>query len=154
MLSEVQISLHLIPGWQALWPECWRGIPAAGAVSAAGTASAAVRQPEQSVNALVDALRLACESNDAHSAARALLQWAAAHWPEGPPTSLGALAQRVSSGTAAVRELDQALYAPGKQSWQGQALWQAFQQGMDDKQQHKQAGSEALSPLYPDWDRK
>ncbi|MDH3872273.1 MAG: hypothetical protein OEU44_08670 [Gammaproteobacteria bacterium] len=130
-----------------------RGIPAAGAVSAAGTA-AAVRQAEQPVNALVDALRQACESNDAHSAARALLQWAAVHWPEGPPTSLGALAQRVSSGTAAVRELDQALYAPGKQSWQGQALWQAFQKGLDDKQEHSQAGSEALSPLYPDWDRK
>ena len=109
---------------------------------------------QQRVSATVDALQQACTSNDADAAAKALLHWAAAHWPEGPPTSLGALAQRISSGGDAVRELDHALYAAGSQTWQGQALWEAFQQGMDVKTGHAPLDSESLSPLYPDWDRK
>ena len=122
-------------------------------VPAVAAATAETSRP-QSVNAAVDELQQACTANDAGAAAKALLQWAAAHWPEEPPTSLGALGQRISTGAAAVRELDQVLYAPGKQAWQGQALWEAFQQGMDGSTEHTQTHSEALSPLYPDWDNK
>ena len=115
------------------------------------TPAAAEPSRPQRVSATVDALQQACTSNDADAAAKALLQWAAAHWPEQPPTSLGALAQRISSGGDVVRELDQVLYAAGSQAWQGQALWEAFQQGMDGKTGHAQPDSDSLSPLYPDW---
>ena len=89
-------------------------------------------------------------SDDAAAASRALLHWAAVRWPEQPPTSLEALAQRVGSGAAAVRELDQVLYAPVRRPWQGRALWEAFQQGLDDGPKRKQVDGDALSPLYPE----
>ena len=120
----------------------------------ATSAAAPVISRPQLASATVDALQQACTSSDANAAAKALLQWATTHWPEGPPTSLGALAQRIGTGGDAVRELDQVLYAADRQTWQGHALWEAFQQGMDGKTGHARPDSESLSPLYPDWDRQ
>lgn len=118
--------------------------------TAAATAAAPESRRSQPHAAAVASLQQACTVNDPGAAARALLQWAAVHWTEQPPTSLGALAQRIDSGADHVRELEQVLYAPGEHSWQGRALWEAFRQGMDRKVEQPPAASEALSPLYPD----
>lgn len=126
-----------------------RAMPAPAATAIPEAAPGTPRP--QTASAAAAELQQACMSNDPAAAARALLHWAAARWPEQPPTSLGALAQRVGSGAAAaVRELDQALYAPVRQAWQGRGLWETFEQGMDDTVEPRQVDRDELSPLYPE----
>lgn len=74
--------------------------------------------------ALVEA---ACAADDAVASQRALLVWAAAVWPERPPLTLAALAQRVGSPfDAALAELDRACHGPTSTRWQGTALLRAL----------------------------
>jgi hypothetical protein len=102
-------------------------------------------------------LRDACTNNDPQTAADALLQWAAASLPESPPRSLGALAARVAQGADAIRELETVLYSANHQTWVGQALWEAFSEGLLNT--GKRTGSaaapaEGAPPLYPDWHKR
>ena len=97
------------------------------------------------------ALQQACQDNDPAAAAKALLQWAAATWPDDPPRNLGALLQRLSSGVDELQRLEQTLYGAAGDSWSGEALWQAFDQGLQPQAEKKPACREGLSPLYPDW---
>ena len=99
------------------------------------------------------ALRRACESNDMAAAARALLDWAAAEWPDDPPRSLGALAARLVEGRGEVETLERALYGARGKPWLGSELWHAFDKGLQTltgpgEQTNSKSG---LSPLYPDW---
>jgi hypothetical protein len=98
-------------------------------------------------------LERACEANDAHAASHALLAWAAATWPEAPPRSLGALGQRLAGGKTEIKALEQALYAPDHQVWEGQALWEALQNGLREKAAGpSSAAGDGLLPLYPRWE--
>jgi hypothetical protein len=110
---------------------------------------ARVRQARQ-------ALRSACAANNPQAAARALLDWAAASWPEQPPRSLGALAGRVSrQGSELIRDLETVLYAPGTRPWVGEPLWQALADGLPATS--ASAGKHQpvdAPPLYPDWTPK
>lgn len=98
-------------------------------------------------------LRDACTGSDPQSASGALLAWAAATWPQQPPRSLGALAARVDQGGEHIRALEAALYGAEKQHWDGQPLWESFENGL------LHAGKRAVSPpreagappLYPEW---
>jgi hypothetical protein len=106
---------------------------------------------KQQIRAAGILLEQACREHDPQAAARALLQWAAAKWPDDAPRSLGSLAQRLTAGGREIRELDQALYASGTRHWQGNALWQVFKKGLGEVVSDGPAGQEGLSPLYPDW---
>jgi hypothetical protein len=99
------------------------------------------------------ALEHACASDDAPAAAHALLEWAAATWPEAPPRSLGALGQRLEAGKTELKDLEQALYAPDHKTWEGRALWEALQSGLREKAAapSSNAGDDLL-PLYPRWE--
>jgi hypothetical protein len=97
------------------------------------------------------ALRQACRANDAGSAARALLEWAAEVWPDCPPTTLGALAERLAGHSAPVRELDRTLYAATATPWQGKALWEAVCNGLLEQGAALVPQPEGLPPLYPEW---
>jgi hypothetical protein len=68
----------------------------------------------------------ACRANDAQQARRRLLAWAAANWPEDPPSGLDALARRLNDpqASAALRELDRTLYHGQAQGWEGKTLAQ------------------------------
>lgn len=112
--------------------------------------SAAVTRSRQS-------LRDACTNNDPLAAASALLQWAEASLPESPPRSLGALAARVAQGADAIRDLETVLYGADNQTWVGQALWDAFSEGLlkADKPTGSTASpTEGAPPLYPDWHKQ
>jgi hypothetical protein len=100
-------------------------------------------------------LTQACNDNDARAAARALLDWAAARWPDNPPRNLGAVASRLESDAAAeVRRLDQSLYAPGGVVWEGAALANVFRR-VEVKQPVKpKAAAGGLAPLYPEWGKR
>lgn len=95
------------------------------------------------------ALRQACRANDPAAAAAALLKWAADTWPEPLPRTLLALAERLPGDSAAVRELDRALYAPAPPAWQGDALWRAVQSGLLQPPPTALPQQDLLPPLYP-----
>ncbi len=97
----------------------------------------------------LQALQKACENNDRHAAARALITLGETYWPDQPPRSLDALAARVEHGQAQLRALDRSLYAADGADWNGAALWAEFKQGFKVKPADKQQGDDGLSPLYP-----
>jgi hypothetical protein len=96
-------------------------------------------------------LEQACRENNPQAAARALLQWAAARWPDDAPRNLGSLAQHLATGSHEIHELEQVLYATGAPDWQGDALWQVFKRGLEAVVSEGPARQDGLSPLYPDW---
>ncbi|MGF1644808.1 MAG: BatD family protein [Thiotrichales bacterium] len=94
----------------------------------------------------------ACADNDARQAARRLLDWARAEWPEQNVTSLTAIAARLGAGAAAVLELHRHLYQhDGVSDWRGDALAQALAQGLETRAQRPSESTRAddLAPLYP-----
>ena len=96
------------------------------------------------------ALRAACAANDPQAAAKALLRWAEAVWPEAPPRSLGALAIRITpAALEPLKALEVRLYSRGDQPWEGAALAEALSDGLAQTPGGPKAGQEALPPLYP-----
>ena len=116
-----------------------------------GSGATAVPSPsvKQQLAASTGALEKACQHNDPQAAARALLQWAEARWPDEPPRNLGALARHLAKGKEEIRDLERALYSVDADGWQGSALWKAFANGFDVISGEKQVTEEGLSPLYP-----
>ena len=97
------------------------------------------------------ALGTACTASRAGDARDALLQWAAAAWPEAPPRSLGEAARRLGPALATrVQELDRVLYAPGEEPWNGQALWREAKAGLESPRAERTRPPPGLVPLYPD----
>jgi hypothetical protein len=105
----------------------------------------------QQIKAARSALQQACQANNPAAAANALLQWAAATWPNDPPRNLGALMQQLSAGVNEIQALERALYSAAAEPWQGDALWRVFEKGLEIKQATGAPASAGLSPLYPDW---
>ena len=122
----------------------FREVPTTPGGSAAPSAS-------PSLKAARSAVQQACQANNPAAAANALLQWAAASWPNDPPRNLGTLMQQLSSGVNEIRALERALYGAAGEPWQGDALWRVFDQGLEIKHDTVPADRAGLSPLYPDW---
>jgi hypothetical protein len=112
-------------------------------------AAAPVASMKQQLAASTDALEKACRRNDPQAAARALLQWAEASWPDEPPRNLGVLVRRLANGKEEIRSLERALYGAIPDGWEGNALWKAFDHGFEIIPGEKQVIQEGLSPLYP-----
>jgi hypothetical protein len=91
----------------------------------------------------------ACEGNDPGAVARALLAWAAAKWPNDPPTGLLVLAQRLMTGAQEIKDLEQALYAPGERPWDAADLREALGGGLQEKVVVSGRAAPSLAPLYP-----
>ena len=113
-------------------------------------AAPAPRPSRRDTSAQREALRQACERNDASAAAKALLAWAAARWPDDPPVNLAALAARAGgAGADAIQALERRLYAPTADVWDGNALWRAVQEGLDENDGRGTRARDDLPPLYP-----
>ncbi len=68
-------------------------------------------------------VRKAYTNGDAFAAKDALLQWAAATWPEDPPGNLSRLAARCPEPLQRrLLKLDEALYSPGPVAWKDQPV--------------------------------
>jgi len=96
-----------------------------------------------------DALKQACERNDPHAAATALLELAAMHWPDSPPRNLEAVARRLKQGDEPIRMLERTLYAPADLPWNGKQLWEAVAAGFAEPEPQQTTTTEPLPPLYP-----
>ena len=106
-----------------------------------------------STRAAINQIKAACQNNDAHSAAQALLNWGSSVWPDNPPRSLPALAQRLdeaenNESIQALHNLDRLLYSGAGGSWDGKSAAAALSSGL--KVPKKAITSqEVLPPLYP-----
>lgn len=96
------------------------------------------------------ALREACLRNDPEAARDRLLEWAALRFPDAPPRSLGALAQRSEPAlAAAIATLEAKLYGPGPAvEWDGAALAAALGQSAPEERGPGARGGDDLLPLY------
>lgn len=100
------------------------------------------------VDAGKHAFKQACNNNAAKKAEQTLLRLAAGAYPPAC-RSLGELAAKVSDPAlkAEIRKLEQALYSPQTENWQGEALYQAW---LTRKASHTTQHAVQLQPLYPD----
>ncbi len=94
--------------------------------------------------------REACRRGDAPAAATALLEWAALHWPDNPPRSLGDLAARVPGGARTELEaLNRVRYGQGDGQWDGAALAARLSEiARGTPASGPQRQDETLAPLY------
>ncbi|MGV6817099.1 MAG: BatD family protein [Thiotrichales bacterium] len=91
----------------------------------------------------------ACELNNPADARKALLAWAAQHWPENPPRGIEDLAKRLQDQKTKdqLKELDAAVYAERGNNWQGKALSESLKQLPPDKTDNKK--EKPLPALFP-----
>jgi hypothetical protein len=144
----------LVFGSLLVWSRSRRRPPIAQTpVAAKPDAPAAAPAPDP--GGALRSLKQACDDNDARAAARALLDWAAAEWPDNPPRNLAAIASRLENEAGAeVRRLDQSLYAPGGVVWNGAALGNAFRATAVKQPVKPKAAAGGLAPLYPEWGKR
>ena len=95
------------------------------------------------------AFEQACRDSNPGAVARTLLEWAAVHWPQQPPTSLAALVQRLAVGGDEIKALEQALYAPGEHPWSADPLLGALRGGLCEQTATAETVDSGLAPLYP-----
>ena len=90
-------------------------------------------------------LKDACVAHDPRRARAALVEWAAVPSEQGTTLrSLREFGQRSDGALAAeIAALERHLYGANESSWQGHALWQAFQ----NQAQHKPPGEDVASAL-------
>ena len=100
-------------------------------------------------NQAIESLNRACQANDIHAIAKALLHLAEVTWPESPPRSLGALAEKVSDGKQALLELDRVLYAKPDSQWDAAEIRRHFAKGFARNKTNSKQES-LLKPLYPE----
>ena len=97
----------------------------------------------------LDALNQACQGNDVRAVAQALLKLAELTWPDSPPRSLGALAEKVTEGKQALMDLDRVLYAEPGVPWDATEIKRYFKNGFAQQAIRAQQES-VLKPLYPE----
>ena len=162
--SEATAAQPATTPWQTL--RLWQSLSLALALLWVGTfiawrraratpgANADARTPEHgpaSTPSPPSSLKRACLADDAPAARSALLRWAASAWPEHPPRSLPALAQRVGDRKlrAEVEVLDRTLYAPHDHPWQGEPLWRLAKKGLAPPPAPPPPEDDGLPVLYP-----
>ena len=112
---------------------------------------AAPKQPAEQARrrALLRRIAQACRTQDAATCKAALLALGKLRWPQRPPASLGALAQRTGGALAnEIRALEAALYSPGIR-WQGGTLSEHLGVLRDAPVTGPPAAPDVLQPLYP-----
>ena len=138
------IALALGLGWLMTvlvwwWRARHRAVPAVATKSA----------EQDSLRHLEKELQASCLANDAARTKGAVLAWARQRWPEHPSISLTAVARRCPDPlSAALVELDRALYAKTAASWQGQDLWQQFKVHKAGQRHKVEDQDIGLEPLY------
>ncbi|WP_457676737.1 BatD family protein [Thiolapillus sp.] len=97
-------------------------------------------------------LHAAVQSGDAAATRHALLTLAQGLWPECPPRSLEALAERVEPAVAEeLRKLSRQLYADDQSSWNGNLIEDGMKSlGTSRNHTLHRNRDSALKPLYPD----
>lgn len=117
--------------------------------SASGARDAA--SPRAGLAAAEHGLRGACQGADAKAASAALRALALARWPDAPPLSAQAWAERLASPSLgdAIRVLNRIRYAPGCGVWEGTELWNAYREARRSGARCQRNEPGPLPALYP-----
>lgn len=135
------ISLALGSAWLLTLLLWWRGTRTQR--DSAPSPAPAPRKPN------LNALRQACDANDASGTKDALLDWTGAHWPPPSPTNLEGIRRHLPEHAAlaeAIAELNQALYSPNRAAWSGSTLKASL--GELNLKAATSAPDNDLEPLY------
>lgn len=102
-----------------------------------------------STRALIRQIVAACRVDDAERTRDLLLEWAARHFSDDPPTSLGALARRLPAPLRdEILALETALYGPAGQSWRGLKLAECVKSTQSVALSRGEEDRDPLVPLY------
>jgi hypothetical protein len=145
------ISTLLALGW-LITTGLWLRDRARVATGESGTHTPAAWEPALQPEKILPRLERACKENNAKAARHTLLEWASARWPDNPPRRLEALGYRLDAEAAKLlRALDQALYAPMAQKWEGNAFWKRLSPSLKESARRETARipDGALPELYP-----
>ncbi len=138
-------SLGLLLLWLITLVAWWRNYKALVGQGPQNTMPYVPRKPEKALRNL----RRACEAGNPEDVYMALLDWAKAIWPDYPPRSLEAIAQRVPSPLSdEIRFLSQHLYSERQADWDGSTIAEEaarFDIAGNDRPQNT---STVLEPLY------
>ena len=121
----------------------------------AANSKPAVKMPARPAARTLENVKKACLEHNPRAVQQAILNWAAATWPEDTPTNLKAVAERLDDPILKeiFRHLEQALYgsADGLQ-WDGAAAWQDLAAALKPQKnkalQSSRQKPEKLPPLY------
>ncbi len=98
---------------------------------------------------LLKSLRAACARDDASEAQRIVMEWAQLRFPDDPPNTLGAFAERLPDDAAeALEDLEECLYGRVPRQWNGAALNAALDGLESVANAARKKDSDALLPLY------
>ncbi len=99
-----------------------------------------------------DSIKKACLDNDPKSAQAAILDWAAANWPEESLTNLKTVARKLKQPELmkTFTDIEKALYSPADQSaWNGEKAWLEIADKLTvSSQSEKKQKDDSLPPLY------
>lgn len=115
----------------------------------AATAPSPRAGPSPTVKQALAELKRACAEQDAAAARDASLALGAATWPQAPPGNLSQLAARCGGAlSAAIDDLQRALYAPQPEPWEGSQLWVLAKHLGSREPEPVDAEAEVLAPLH------
>ena len=107
-----------------------------------------IRRPQASQ----EAIKQACLAHNPGATQAAILEWAAATWPENPPTNLKAIAHKLEQPglEKILAGIEKALYSPTEQSaWDGAKIWSELADKLKERPQTVQKSTpDSLPPLY------
>ena len=110
-------------------------------------------KPEKKQSESRDPIKKACLANNPLAAHQAILDWAAASWPQTPPTNLKAVAATLKNPelNKAFANLEETLYSPTAQTWDGSHFWQTVANNLQKKTPTNSSRKQkkGLPPLYP-----
>jgi len=110
--------------------------------------SASISSKEPSRNKILSELKQACQTNNSSVARAASLAWGKTLWPSDSPKGLAELALHFDDAIAKhLLALNQTLYGKEKNSWDGNALWNAVKNYKPDHHSQKYS-TEKLESLY------
>ena len=109
-------------------------------------------KPEKKQPANHETIKKTCLDNHPRATHQAIVDWAAASWPHNPPTNLKAIATRLENPklSQAFADLEETLYSPLTQTWDGNHFWQMISTNLQIKTPSKPSRrqKEGLPPLY------
>ena len=103
----------------------------------------------KNVKSALSNLKLACNQDQPAAVRDALIEWAAAYWPDNPPHSLEDIASRLPEQSAQpVMQLSSSLYSAQAEPWNGTAIYTAISQLPGEKSASSDSDNDVLEPLY------
>jgi len=98
-------------------------------------------------------IKKACLDNNPRQVQQTILDWAAATWPQSPPTNLSKLAEIVGNTelSKSFTKLEESLYSPvAIRKWNGQQFWQLIAKNLQKPRLRRVSDKEnrKLPPLY------